>query len=145
MTAPTVLFRTRAVVADRQLQRVRRVVDVHLDPAGAGVLEHVGDRLLDDAIRRQVERGRDAALLAGDLERRLEPGFAGGLQQCLDIVERGLGLTLGSAPTLAQHAKELVQLRQRVARALLDRLEGFSAGAARDARRTGLYRHHADL
>src|SRR5438876_991002 len=49
--------RTAAVVADRQLKCVGRVIDQHLDPVGVRVLEHVRDRLLDDPVSGEIDRG----------------------------------------------------------------------------------------
>ena len=56
------------------LESVRAVVDTHRRGPGPGVLHHVGERLLDDPVRRDVDRGRQQDRLAGDRGRHLEPG-----------------------------------------------------------------------
>jgi hypothetical protein len=49
-----------AVVDDLHLQRVIVVVQAHGRPGRTGMLEHVGERFLDDAERRQIDTGREA-------------------------------------------------------------------------------------
>src|SRR5438132_809310 len=127
---------TGAVVADRHQQRIRLVLDDNLDPAGVGVLEHVGDRLLDDPIGGQFERRGQRPFLAGDFERGLQAGLACGLQQRLGLVERGLR-GQRRAGALAQDAEEAVELGKRRPRARFDRLQRLRARAARDPRRAG--------
>ena len=78
------------VVANRQLQGGVLVGDADLEPRSVGVLEGVGDRLLHDAVRGEVEGGRQRPLFACDLECRLETGVIRRFEQRVDPIEAWL-------------------------------------------------------
>jgi hypothetical protein len=51
------------------------VVELHLDPLGARVAAHVGERLLCGAVDREPGVGGEPALLAADVQRDREPAL----------------------------------------------------------------------
>ena len=67
-----------------------RVLDGHVDLAAAGVLEGVGEPLLHDPVRREVERARQRDRLALHVQPYVEPGGAHVAGQRLEVVQPGL-------------------------------------------------------
>ncbi len=112
-----------AVVEDLDLEPVRAVGDAHGRRPGPGVLHHVGERLLDDPVRRDVDRGRQRHRLAGDRGRHLEPGGTDRGDELLEPVQarlRGESLVVRRVrvPEQPQHPAHLLE---PPARGLLDR------------------------
>ena len=61
--------------------------------ARAGVLEHVGERLLDDAVRRQVDAvGHGASCVPATVRSTASAGVADARHSIVEVVEAGLGL-----------------------------------------------------
>jgi hypothetical protein len=87
---------------------------------GAGVLQRVGECLLDDAVGRQLHPGRDLALgsfyLQVDVEART--GQAG--EQRGDLADRRLRREGRGFVVVAQDADEAAHLRERLTAGLLD-------------------------
>jgi hypothetical protein len=100
----------------------------------AGVADDVGERLLHDAQRRQVDPGGHRPGLALDGEVDIEAGRPGPSHQAVQVAQAGRG-DLGSprpglavrpvlADATAQHAQHRVQLRERLLARLVDGLKG---------------------
>ena len=62
----------RAVVDDLELDRVGAVADAHASLGRPGVLEGVRERLLHDAVGREVDARRQVDGLALDVDRDLD-------------------------------------------------------------------------
>ena len=121
-----------AVVGDRDTKVVGRVRD--RDRGGgalARVLHDVGQRLLDDAVRRKVDAGRHRAGLALDRQLDREPGLPHLLDQSLEVGQTGLrrcpavpGIGVG----VAQHRQQPAHVGQGGRVGLLDRVERATDG-----------------
>ena len=109
------------------------------------MLEYVGDRLLDDPVGGKIHRRGQPALVARHLQRRLKSCIPRRLEERVDVVKCWLRHKVGGARALAKDTEELVQLTERVPRALLDGFERLFARVARDPRGAGLDRHHAHV
>ena len=140
--------RPRAVVAHLDPHLVGRVADRHVRVAGAGVLERVGQTLLDDPVRGEVDRARQPAGLTLDVELHGQARSADLVQQRLDPVEAGLGRQVDPFAVLAQRAEQVAHLRERRAARLLDVLERLTVRCARVGEPVPdgahLEHHHAD-
>jgi hypothetical protein len=66
--------RAVAVVAHFYAQLVGGVVQRHLGLRGAGVLEHVGETLLNDPVRGDVNTAGQRETLARDVQQDRKPG-----------------------------------------------------------------------
>ena len=114
---------------------------------GTGVLEHVGERLLDDAVREQVDAGRKLPRQPVRRQRDVQARPAGLLDEPGEIREAGLGAQPVEAGLRSEDPEQVAQLVQRLASGLLHRrhrpqgalgvLGGHGLGRAR------LHRHQA--
>ena len=114
---------------------------------GTGVLEHVGERLLDDAVREQVDAGRKLPRQPIRGQRDVQARPAGLLDEPGEVREAGLGAQPVEAGLRSQDPEQVAQLVQRLASGLLHRrhrpqgalgvLGGDGLGRAR------LHRHEA--
>ena len=89
--------------------------------AATRVLHRVRQRLLHDAVRAHVDRGRERARLALDRRVDLEPGAAGTVDQLAEAVEAGLRLARRAA--VPQQTEQAAHLAQPLAGGALDRGE----------------------
>ena len=117
----------------------------------SGMLDHVGERLLDDAERGQVEAGRQAAGSADPLDGHRDPGPRGPLHQPVQVAQARCGNERGGRPDgispepdgrrrpdpgqsgggfrgdlgvgLAEHAEHPLHLAQRLTAHRLDRAQ----------------------
>ncbi len=102
----------------------------------AHVLEGVGHRLLDDAVRRPWQVGVDRAAYAHDLDVHVQPVVLHGLDAPLDVLERlhrgGVGRH-GHALAFAGNplADRALPQRLRLAGTLLQRLDVAAPGPVR--------------
>ena len=118
-----------AVVGDLEAERTRLVAHDAPSPcAGPGVLQHVGERLLHDPVRGEV----DAARQLHPRRRRTTtstgtPGAVELADEPVELGEPGRGRVRGRAALglvgLAQHAEHAADLGQRRAADARDRLE----------------------
>jgi hypothetical protein len=84
----------------------------------------VRQRLLDDAVRRQVDPGRQRNHLPLQDQPNVRTRVAGGVDELVQTVESRLRHALGfTVDVLAQHAEQAARLGQRLAGGLSDRLE----------------------
>ena len=101
----------------------RPPADVHLGAGGAGVLDRVRERLLDDAVGAQARapaRPRPARPRPAD--RRWQPGRARARHELRrDPRARAAAPARGGSLAVAEHAEQPAHLRQRLAPGALDR------------------------
>ena len=111
---------SRAVV--RHFDNHGRAVPAYVDGRGArrSMLEHVGEGLLHDPVRRAVE-------VAGEpqggvhRERHADPGVGEAVHQLADLGEAGGRVLVGGRRFIAQMCEHVVKVGQRVAAGLLHR------------------------
>ncbi len=137
-----------AVVAHLDPQLLGRVAEGHLGGARVRVLERVGQPLLDDAVRGEVDRARERERLALDVEPDGQAGSADLVRERLEPVEPGLRRELDLVPVLAHGLEEAAHLDERGAAGLLDALERLAVlielGGKLVPYRSGLEDHDAD-
>ena len=137
----------RPVVADVDLQHVGPEAHGHVGAARAADIERCGERLLDDAVRRHVEPGRELARLALDAHGDGEAGGGRPARERLDVAQRRLGRERQLRVLGAQDPEQPAQLVQRFAPGALDRLEGglreVRPREREPARARGLHGHPA--
>ncbi len=136
-----------SVVANLQSQLVMAICDDDGRRRRARLGRGV-ERLLEDAIGREVDPGRQLDALALQLDRHLEPQPAGSLDKMPGLRERGLRRERALVLGMAQDAEKAAHLGQRIASRLLDqrqRLGGLHglAGGDRPRHRLGLHHHRA--
>ena len=111
------------------------------------MLVDVGQRLLDDPERGEIEARRQGPRFALDVERHGRSRRAGALDQRRQLREPGLGSELGARSVLAQDAEQAPHLAERVLGGLSDRGQRFPGerGVAieRGLGAVGLDRDHA--
>src|SRR3954470_7830434 len=100
-----------AVVDDLHFDLVGPVAQVHVGARRPRVLERVRQRFLHDAIRRDVDRGRQRALLALDADLDGKLGVAHARRQARKLGQAGLLGQLVAIAGLAQEPEQAVQLR----------------------------------
>src|SRR5829696_5131874 len=113
-----------AVVGDLDHHLAVGVTDGHLGPAGPGVADHVGQRLLDDAVGGQVDGGRQPPRLPLERHRDLDPGPGRLGDQRVQLGQpggRGQRRPAAVAGPLAEHAQHGVQLAEGLVAGLADR------------------------
>jgi hypothetical protein len=91
------------------------------------VLERVRQRLLHDAVDRQLDRRRQAFAGAVDAEIHRQPRCPHARHQDVQLCNARLWCTLGAFTVLAQHSEQAAHLHERLATAVLDLLEGRGA------------------
>ena len=114
----------------------------------AGVLERIRQRLLDDAVRRQLDTDRQVTPLAFDAQVDRQPCVADLRDQQREVVETRLRCErIGSVA--AQHPDQAAHLGQRTPADLLDRLQNLARRAVvrleHPALGAGLDDHHRDV
>jgi hypothetical protein len=114
--------RRGAVVAHGDLQRVRAVRQGDARGCTAGVLDDVGQRLLDDPVGRQLDARRQVAHLAVDAELGRQAVRAHLANQLGQVVQGRLRQQV-RARVLAQHRHHPAHLVERAAADPLDRAE----------------------
>ena len=111
-----------AVVADPDLDRVVTVVEPDLGGgARPGVLEGVGEGLLDDPVDRELHARGQLGGHAVDRQVDRQPGRADLLDQLGELVDARLRREGGLA-VLAQHPEHAAHLRERLPPGRADRL-----------------------
>ena len=98
------------VVADLELQLVGPVADGDLGDTRARVLERVGQALLDDSIRGEVDRPRQREGLAVDVEPDRQAGAPDLFHQRIETVEAGLRRELGLFTVVAHGPEQTAHL-----------------------------------
>jgi hypothetical protein len=86
------------------------------------MLQRVGQALLDDPVRRQIDRAWERDGVALDLEPHRQPGSTDALDQGVEALEAGLGRQI-RVLTVVHRAEEPAHLRERRPARLLDVLE----------------------
>ena len=117
--------RAAAVVEHLEVDRVGAVGDRDPGPRRARVLERVGERLLDDPVRRQVEARGKVGRLALDGQLDGQAGGAHGLGKVIEACEAGLRREQVAVVGLAHHPEHPVHLGERAAPRLLDVHQGL--------------------
>ena len=110
----------RPVVAHLEPQLAGPVLDGHIGPASAGVLEGVGESLLHDAVRREVDGARKGGRLAVHVEPYVEPRGANVCRQGLQVLQPGTGRELEQVVALPQRTQHPAHLSERRAARLLN-------------------------
>ena len=134
------------MIADAKAYRIRPVLEQDVHGCTGCMPAHVREGLLEDAIRAEVDAGRQRRRGALERERHGRPGGAGRLHQFVQAREARLRVARRlRLRVLAQDAEQPAHLRQRVARCLADRLE-VRAGLLRQAldRQAGALGLHGD-
>ena len=123
----------------------RPVRDRHLGRVAAGVLDHVRQRLLHDAVDRELDGARQRSGLTLDDDAHREPGVGEPIGQRVDVVDPRRRSPVGIAVEAAEH---MVELAERLA---TDRLDGRERRCARlrvafehPAAGAGLQHHHVE-
>ena len=123
-------------------------MDGHVGVAGARVLESVGEALLDDPVRREVDRAREREAVAVEVKLHGKAGAADLLEQGIETVETRLGVSSRSWPVLAHRPEQPAHLGKRRAACLLDTSERILVLHLRLGElvpdRADLEHHHAD-
>ena len=116
--------------------------------AGAGVLERVGETLLHNPIRGEVDPWRERETLPGEVQLDGQPGAADLLDQRVEAVKAGLRRELDAIAVTAHHTEQTAHLRQCAAPGLLDTPEGIAILGHRVGElvpdSADLQHHHAD-
>jgi hypothetical protein len=112
------------------------------------VLQRVRQRLLDDAVGRELDAQRQGTPLAFDPEAHGEPGVVHGRDELLELVKPRLRREPELLARVSQQPDEAAHLHEGVPARLLDgadRLErGFRASLQDFLRGTRLHHHHRD-
>jgi hypothetical protein len=110
-------------VAHGDRERVAGPVQPQVGGRAGGMPAHVGQRLLDDPVGRQVERAVQGARLAVLLDGDGEAGRPGAVEQRGELAEPRLGRERPRVTVLAQHAEEPAHLPEGLAGGAADRGE----------------------
>src|SRR6266508_297691 len=114
---------TAPVVEDLDVDPVVAGVEPHLGPgAGSRVLERVGQRLLDDAVRGDVHAGREIDLRTFHGERDVQPRRPQLVDEPRNVRETGLGTQRLDVGLWSEHPEQMAQLVERLASGLLHRM-----------------------
>ncbi len=137
-----------ALVDDLDLHLVRAAAHPDARTRGPPMLEGRGQRLLHDAIGRQLDSGGQRRARTLPRQLHLEATRAHMLQKRVELSESGLRQPRRLVIELAQHAEQAPQLRDRLAGGVLDRAKRlprpFGIGVQHLLRRRGLHTHQAD-
>ena len=146
--APSPVAGPAAAVGDLQLELALAPAHAHLGGGLRRMLEHVGERLLDDPVGGEVEPGRQRPPLALLVQHHGQPGGTRALEQRVERAQRGLRRQRRLLLVRVQHAEQPPHLGQRLAAGALDLLgRGHRAPgvALQDPpRAAGLHDHDAD-
>jgi hypothetical protein len=83
----------------------------------------VGERLLDDPVRGEIDAGRQRLLLAGSLDADAEPGGSRVLEQLTEAAEARARRPCGVLVDIAQYPEDGADLDQRLLTYLADGLQ----------------------
>src|SRR4029453_10008467 len=117
-----------AVVGDLDRHPAVGVGDGDLGPAGPGVTDHVGQRLLHHPVEGQVDGGREAPRLALQRDLDLDPGPGRLGDQGVQLAQAGRRAQRGlpvSPVAVAQHPQHGVELGQGLVAGLADGGQGL--------------------
>ena len=145
-----------ALVGDLDVDGARLVRDAHPGTGAAGVLERVGERLLDDPVGGQLDARIDWWTLALHRQLDREAGGAHLLDQATETLEAGhrlarrvVGGRVLRVAWRAQDPEHPAHVGQRLAAGPVDGLErrasAFRSPIERGQSRTGLDDDHADV
>src|SRR5581483_530986 len=123
VAAAAAVARTAAVVEDLERELAGPVGDTDDRGRPAAVLERVRQRLLDDAVRRQVDAERDWSLFALDSQVDRQTGIAHPVRELVEVGEAALRRIAELLRALAEQADEAPHLDERLTPRLLDRVE----------------------
>jgi hypothetical protein len=141
--------RAAAVVRDLQGDQVVLVADGDLRAGGPGVLERIGQRLLDDPERGQVERRRQRSRRALDPERDRESRLANPADELLEVGQSRLRPERGRAVVRAEHAEQRPHLVDRLPAGNCDHVERVPhvrlVAVQHPGRGPGLDHHHGHV
>ena len=137
-----------AVVPYLDPQLVRPVADDHVRVARVRVPQCVGQALLDDPIRREVDSARKRERLTVDVQLDGQPGAADLVQQRVEAVQPGLRHELHFLTVASHRRQEASHLGQGHAPGALDALERIAVLVERIGQLVpdgaDLEHHHAD-
>ena len=140
--------RAGAVVVHFDPDLVGRIPDGDLRVAGVGVLERVGETLLNNPVGGDVDPGREREALAVDAQLDGQSGAADLLEQPAEAVKAGLRRQLDTITVMAHDIQQMTHVRQGSAAGLLDSQEGSAIFGHRVGELVpdgaDLQDHHAD-
>ena len=135
-------------VADGELERGRRPREADGRRGAGRVLADVGERLLQDPVGGQVERGRQRSRIAVGPQLDRDAGRARVLDQRRQLRQPRLRAVLGSLVALAQDAEHAAHLAERLVRRAADRPQRLARPRRvlleRGLGGVGLHGDHAD-
>jgi len=135
-----------AVVGDLDRYRVARAGDGHLGVRRAGVLEDVGQCLLDDAVGGHAYgRGQSRVVVGVDDQVYGQAGPADAVGQRGQVADARLRGEPGLLVRIAQDAEQAAHLGQCLPPAVLDLFQGRRGRASRRLGRGGLQDHDAEM
>ena len=139
--------RALSVVGDLELELPTRVADDHAGVRRPGVLEDVGESLLNDPVGRNRHPWGKRDLRTLDVELDWNPCLAHLRHQLIELGQRGLRRMGGRLVGDTQHPQQASHLRERLAAGLLDRLQCLRGDRLPASQRhplgPGLDDHHA--
>lgn len=134
------------------------IADHHLGRGGFGVLERVGERLLDDAVGGYVDAGREGPGFPGDADLHRQPSEGEAVHKSAQTVQAGLRgevILIVAVGGRGEQAEQVAQLGQSTPSCPLDGLQSLAgvgrcwrAGARRGKDLTGgvgLHDHQAHV
>jgi hypothetical protein len=138
--------RTSSVVCDLELE-VAAVTDNHPRLRRPSVFEHVGERLLHDAVGGDRDAERKRSGLPFDLKLNRKPSLSHLRNELVEVVQGRLGRMGRWLPSDTQHSQESPHLTERLPTRPLDCLQRLarcsSIAAERHSLRACLDDHHA--
>src|SRR2546422_2488914 len=111
------------VVLDLEDAVGQAVGDRYPGRRGPGMPDHVGERLLDDPVGRQVDARREVARLAGNIEADFNAGRRRARNDTLELGQSGRWRSRLRAIALTQQAERRAQLLECFLAGLVDRDE----------------------
>ena len=137
-----------AVVDDLQPHRGVVHLDQAVQPAGRGVPQHVGHRLLHDPVGGQVETRRQPSEVTDHPQGGLHTGQPDRLEQLAEPGEPGRRFGLQGVDRRTEHPEQPVHLGQRLPSGAFDRLQCGTllnlVWPQQPPHPAGVQRHHAD-
>ena len=125
--AELVLGGPRTVVDDLQDDLPWLVADGHRGAGRPGVLQRVRERLLHDAVPRELQPRRHVDRLALDGQRRVEPGLAGAAHEIADAAKRRRAVE--RVGVVAVHGPgQVAELGERLAAGVRDEARRLAGG-----------------
>jgi hypothetical protein len=130
--------RTSSVVCDLELEPSARVTDNHPRLRGTSVFEHVGQRLLHDAVGGDRDAERKRSGLALDLELNRKPSLSHLRNELVELAKGRLGRMGWWLPSDTQHPQESPHLAERLPARPLDCLQCLAGRSSIAAERHSL-------